>query len=421
MYLLFLIVSCIGAIYFVAAKRRFDYFSLAFFSAILYFSPGFFGYASYHINGYWYHQELVDETYAVMIFVVSSLVFSGIVFSQRQSIPRLERQVEPRYSFVLAWLIVLSFIGLFGVLLTSGGVIASHNKSEVLEGLNRWHIIFTSAATIGLPLAFAARKKLSFFLFFLFLVFDLYIGNRSGIVISLMSVFVIALSQNQKPVRLLEHWLIAALVVFFGLFMLIIKQLLAAIKFGDVSIVQAIASESGFLINSIVQSEPFVTQTVLNSVIVNNFKTELDHVFSVFYQFIVFSENIGLHSLSFNDYFQPTLFPAVEYGMASNIWAQMWSAGGWLLLGLFMLFFIASIYFANKTLDSSRIIIRAGLSPVFVYWVFYIHRNDLSYQVNIDKRLLIVFFVCLVMSMLTYNMLKPYIRNKRENKGLGTL
>jgi len=94
----------------------------------------------------------------------------------------------------------------------------------------------------------------------------------------------------------------------------------------------------------------------------------------------------------------------------------MWSAGGWLFLGLFIIVFITSIYLANKTLDSNRVIVRAGLASVFVYWVFYIHRNDLSYQVNIDKRLLIVLFVCLVMSMLTYALLKPYIRNDKENK-----
>jgi len=321
MYLLFLIISCIGVIYFAAARRRFDYFSLAFFSAIMYFLPGFFGYASYRIDGYWHDNELVDETYVVMIFVLSFLVFSGIVFSQRKLIPRLERQVQPKYSFVLVWLIILSIIGLFGVLLTLGDVVSSNDKNEVLDGLGRWYIIFISAVTIGLPLAFAVRKKLSFFLFFLFLVFDLYLGNRSSMAISLMSLFVIALSQNQKPVRLLDHWLIAVLVVFFVFFMLIIKQISSAIKFGDMSIVQSIASESDFVINSIVHSEPFITQTVLNSVIVNNFKTGLDHVVLVLYQFIIFSGNIGLNSLSFNDYFQPFLFPGVDYGMASNIWA----------------------------------------------------------------------------------------------------
>src|SRR5690606_41059085 len=67
----------------------------------------------------------------------------------------------------------------------------------------------------------------------------------------------------------------------------------------------------------------------LNEVVLRGFRTEFDHVSAVVYQLLFFSDKLGLTASSFNDYFQGALFPGVDYGMASNIWAQMWSAGGW--------------------------------------------------------------------------------------------
>ena len=43
MYDLFIATTVIGLIYFIFAKRRFDFFTLAFFSCIFYFIPGYLG------------------------------------------------------------------------------------------------------------------------------------------------------------------------------------------------------------------------------------------------------------------------------------------------------------------------------------------------------------------------------------------
>lgn len=43
MQIAFLSVAAFGGAYFLIWKRSFDYFTLAFFSAIIYFLPGFFG------------------------------------------------------------------------------------------------------------------------------------------------------------------------------------------------------------------------------------------------------------------------------------------------------------------------------------------------------------------------------------------
>lgn len=102
---------------------------------------------------------------------------------------------------------------------------------------------------------------------------------------------------------------------------------------------------------------------------------------------------------SFNDFFQATLFPSdLEYGMANNIWAEMVSSGGWFLLGLFLMVFVSMLMVGSYWIRSQDATLAAGTAVVFSYWAFYIHRNDLLYQVNLEKRTILVWIACLVLS-----------------------
>lgn len=49
---------------------------------------------------------------------------------------------------------------------------------------------------------------------------------------------------------------------------------------------------------------------------------------------------------------------------------------------------------------------------MFLYWAFYIHRNDISYAINIEKRLLIILLACIALAYL----LKLLSQGKKINK-----
>lgn len=229
------------------------------------------------------------------------------------------------------------------------------------------------------------------------LLFNLYIGFRSPLAIALISVFVLAISRKGAPVRLISYWRLGLVVVFFGFFLFVVKHVIYAVKAGNYGVVVESLKNVQFIFYAFIKSEPFVVQSILNSVVVNDFETGLDHIIYSFFQFFLFSRDLGLDMVSFNSYFQPALFADVEYGMASNIWAQMWSAGGWGLLVLFLLFFLFVIVLFNKTLESRSLFVRAGFAPLACYWCFYIHRNDLGYAFNLEKRLLIILFFSYVL------------------------
>ncbi len=86
--------------------------------------------------------------------------------------------------------------------------------------------------------------------------------------------------------------------------------------------------------------------------------------------------------------------------MANNIWAEMLSSGGWPLLGLFITIFVVMLMLGSYVIRSRDPILAAGAAVTFSYWAFYIHRNDLLYQVNLEKRTLLVWAACVVLSQI---------------------
>ena len=74
MNIVFSIIALIGVLYFLVKKRQFDFFSLAFFSSLVYFLPGFFGIVQHQAGSGKYPVEIITETYLVMILVMSSIV-----------------------------------------------------------------------------------------------------------------------------------------------------------------------------------------------------------------------------------------------------------------------------------------------------------------------------------------------------------
>ena len=52
--------------------------------------------------------------------------------------------------------------------------------------------------------------------------------------------------------------------------------------------------------------------------------------------------------------------------------------------------------------------VAAGTALVFSYWAFYIHRNDLLNQVNLEKRAILIWLACLVLSESVRAVQRPF-------------
>ena len=397
MHSLYIAVAALGAAHFLFSKRDFDYFALAFLSALLYFLPGLFGVTSYSVDGRWSDTQIHPEAYAIMIFVLSSIYLAERASAHAPSLPAFTTRV-PAPGSVAVILAVAACTGLAGLLLDAGSEVFQTDKANVLESLGRWHILFYSAGTLGFAVAYAAKRHVLLLLFLALLAFDLYIGFRSALSIALLSVFVLMFHARGKKRLAATNWAMTTMVLAFGFLMFGYAHIAFAAKAETWDVVWSTLTNPEAILFFFTRSEPFIIQQTLNEVISRRFETDMDHVLSSVYQLMLFAPELGADTVSFNSKFQPALFPEVAYGLASNIWAQMWSAGGWPLLVAFAAVFNIVLAVGNATLRARCTVLRAGLAPVFCYWAFYIHRNDLGYTLNLAKRhlLLLLFAVVLV-------------------------
>jgi hypothetical protein len=206
--------------------------------------------------------------------------------------------------------------------------------------------------------------------------------------------------QRQGTQRLISRNLPALLFVLgTGAMFIIYKCLYILVKMGDFGRVHELLTNPDFYLDAVIGSEPFTTQMVLNECLRTDFQTEMGYIFvSILSQLTLFSAELGFSNESFNDLFQPQLFPEVEFGLAANIWAQMLTAGGWPLFLGFLAFFVWTLRLGSSWMSARGVTARSGVALAAAYWAFYIHRNDLGYELSLLKRVLIVWGIVAIVS-----------------------
>ncbi len=386
-----------GIAYFVFRTRPLDAFTIAFFSATIYFLPGFLGFTLSPVtpsSPVKLPVPVEPEAQAIMAFVLAAIVGAAMAWdavSSQSRFPgwRLEPS-GPAAGIALA-------LGLLGLALTwveSGGQAFAADKREVIAVVGRSHIMWEMGASLAAALALVGGRRAVFVAAVLLLLVDMYIGFRFAFAITFVACVWLWISK-EGALRLadlrLRYW---AMVLIGGLAIFSYQNLKEPIRQNDWGEVGRRMSSPVWYFKGIMTSEPFTTQTVLNEVIAKDFRTRPDHLWSASQHLIVFAPALGAEAARFNDEFQAALFPSVDHGLANNIWAQMWSAGGWPLLCGFTLVFVIVLAAGSRVMTSPDPAIRAGAALFMAYWAFYIHRNELLVQVGLQKQVLGFWAVC---------------------------
>lgn len=401
MHITFILVAIAGLSYFLLCLRQFDFFSVAFFSGCVYFLPGFLGYTVVPIGGVNFATvDLEDQSYLVMIGVLTVICIGAVIFDQM--LVGNAPMPSKKEAELAAWFaVMLGLVGYVLIILTAKEVLLDEDKNRVMQSLNRWYILGATAAPIGAVLAFVSKRWSLFLISMILLLFDVYIGFRTSFAIALIAIFTLYLSRCGPQRVVLQNWRLGIIGLLCVCFLFVYKQLYIAVKLGWWDMIIDRLYDAELYTSALLMSEPFNTQAILNEVVVQDFRVGLGHLKDVALQFMLFSPDLGGVPISFNDLFQATLFPSdLDYGMANNIWAEMLSSGGWPLLGLFLLCFIVLIAVGSYMTCCGDPTLVAGAALVFSYWTFYIHRNDLIYQVNLEKRTLLVWAACVVLSQI---------------------
>jgi hypothetical protein len=404
MQLIFIVIATTGLLYFLFSKRLFDFYSIAFLSACVYFLPGFLGYTLMPTKtSMELPVDLESETYMVMIAVLVLILCGGVFFDFCPRKEAISLRLRGTGNSAM-WAVGIALIGYVLLLGTAGEIILFDDKSTMMmEAVNRWYVVGSTAAPLGAALSFVYRKRFLFYASMCLLFFDVYIGFRTSFAVAMIAIFTLWLGRHGPHRFAIRNWKIGLAGLMVAFFLFLYKQLFAVVKLGLWDILVERLQDSDLYITAIGMSEPFTTQVILNEIIVQRFEVGISHLKESLYQFALFSPELGLKPVSFNDLFQPTLFGTdVEYGMANNIWAEMWSSGGWPLLLAFIAMFVLILGIGSYLTRAMSPTFAAGAAVCSSYWAFYIHRNDLAYQINLEKRVILVWAISIGLCELSY-------------------
>jgi hypothetical protein len=386
----FYVIALTGLGYFTLVRRTFDFTALAFFASCFYFLPGFLGFVGYPEGLLLRPVPVLTETYAVMCLVLVGLLASGVLSDLLPVSP--VAPTDPADAFPHLAARIATLLGLCGAVLTwatTWEALTTHSKFALLEELNRWYLLWTTCATLGAVLAYRSSAWILLAINMAMLLLDLYVGFRVELVVSALTIATLFLI-DVGPARLARRWRLAVLVLGLGLLMFSYKAVSVAIKVGDWELIASQLNNTTAWQQVFFYSEPFVTQGILNEIIRQDFGVGMGHFGNIALLVVPYANELGGEPLGFTDLFQPVVFSSVtDYGVGSNIWAEMWSSGGWYLLVLAVFAYCVFMVTASRLLASLSKEASSILAVVLVYWAFYVHRNDLGYQLTLTRRLLL--------------------------------
>lgn len=403
----YFISTLFGFYYFLFNKRYFDLFTLAFLSQQIYFMPCLVQFFIGENNNFHF---LVPEVFFIGSLIINFLIIFSLNINIKVNSINInnKRGAESYFTFYATFLALFSFIYCY---INIGDILFSGAKADVLNSIDRFYVIWSTSSLLGFCSAYLLNRKYYFLINLSLILLTVYIGFRSFAVIALISFILIYFLKRPGISSLLkDYYKIFLLGIFSFLFFLIYKGVYIAIKFKDYERVFENLTNPDFYYIALSEAEPFGIQMILSDVISYDFFIGMENFKRIILTFIVFGDSLGIDNKTFNDYFQPALYGSVGYGMGSNIWAHIYSSGGWILLILFICFFCLTIRFFSKKVYSVNTHYKSLWVVLSCYWVFYIHRNDLFYQLGLEKRVVIVFLMAAFLAYLTHFLIKGFYK-----------
>lgn len=407
----FVIIALSGAVYFMFAKRRFDFLSIGYISALVYFMPGFTGEVIYPMeNSYVVGVPVAihPETYLIMCVVLAGIGMAGLIFDLGAAPggPTWSVQNEPAMA---TYATLYTYIGMFMTWVIVGTeVLTSPDKNRILEEFTRWSILWSTGSTLALVLALEQRRYRLAILACVPLIAEIYSGFRGATAIAAIAAITLWLNRQGESRFVVTHWKAVIGGCAAAVFLFVYKLLFSTVKEGDWALVADLLTDPQVYYAALFYSEPFFTQSILNEVVREDFRIGLGHFASLVYSFVLFAPELGLEITGFNDRVQSQLFPnMVESGIAANIWAEIYSAGGWLLLMPFISLYAISLAAGSYAMRFSSPVVRGFLATAFCYLAFLMHRNDLLFQITLEKRILLFFVLCWFSAKIGWRLSQP--------------
>ena len=406
MQLGFIAIYFSAAAYQIGARRRIDVFSVAVGGCCAYFLPGLFGWVidptEFRSDDWRLRSVPLDlEWYVVAAIVLASLLVTEVVYDwvyaadvcrhREQKNQQLAKIIESTCSIAAS----LTLVALVFDIVTAGSAFLSADKSEVLAASSRWTILRNSGCCVAAVFLVGRRNRWALAVVVGVALIDVFIGHRSTAAMLTISCLLFGL-RTAQPARLaFKRPKVLAGLATLAAIVILYKAVYVLVKMGDFSAIASLLVSGEIIETAVFHSEPFVTQAILNDTLRYGISVPPAQIpIQVIQTFTLFSPKLGLSTQGFGETAARVFYPGVEWGVASNIWAQMIAAGGMAGLVVFAAVFNGTLWMLAVMIQRGNEFVARTAALTASWWAFYIHRNDIGYILNLEKRRLLCLAAC---------------------------
>jgi hypothetical protein len=376
--------------------RRFDLFTIALFSSTVYFLPAFFGVTHdatlplvlneiglLQYSFYFFYFGLLTTFASVHSCFGGSYTQSNLYHLHGN---RLQKDVlELKLICYICSFLGLAFFALSWMQM--GVLLFSPDKQDVLENLSFFYGPFQFSSLICLFTSFVLKQRITLILGVGLVGLDLYVGFRLVGALSVIMCFGYMYFGGRSKLSMAIFAMLICMAYIVGN---AYKLISVALKQGDLDagVVRLLDVEN--IYEALLLTESFTTQEVFRRIIESGFSLPIEYVLNFFRMFFPFVGNALFGKpMGFNDYYQGELYPHVLWGMGSNVWAEHLAVWGWIGPIALVLVLFALLYWANhlalRWWASQRLLMFVTILFFAVPFFFYIHRNDLLFQLAIAR------------------------------------
>lgn len=401
-YIFFITNALITISLLLFVMRKFDFIAIYIIILFLYSVVLFFGVV---VNPYSSRYVSASPD----IFVVMGLAYLGssIVLLTTKSNYAI-KQASLASSDKVGLKVIL-FFSLIGLLLYMPILLSSTNKKDIAESSGNllYFILYSYFPVAGFLLALKAKNKFFLIIFGILLLLSLAYGGRVAFTTAVLGASVLLLENNS--LRLISKYKLIISGCLALLILILSKRLYSYILFYGFNEGFFLWLENFDLTFLLSGSEFLSTSQILDSVLVNDYKSDKIYYFYSFLALLPIPTSLfGYSSSYFNDNFQPTLFYGLDYGLAYNIWAEAYASFGYIGVVFISIFIpltlngLWKIYCNTKSNFMAITILIIGVTIGF-----WIQRNSLgsisAYIRNIFYPLLIAYFITVLVHKLLKN------------------
>lgn len=393
---IFFLISVYGLFFFLVQRRTFDFVSAGFVGQVIYFMPGFYGYV---INPYFPGMvpsiSIAPTTYLIWNLAMGATIVTGMLYRPAKEEVWADLRTTDAFDFTLIGVIVAAF---GAELYLGNGAILSADKFEVLEGQSRLSLLYSSATQVAVIAFLLQRKWVRLIIPVLMTLFSLYSGSRSELAIAMIAIATYVARRNGVWTFARPRYLLVLGAIVLVLFTY--KGLLVSYRAGRMDIFDAALADQDFFANAVLGSEPYLTQSILNEVVIRDLTMPpLSVLFSLPAAIPLFAPLVGVNILPARFDFQEQLFPNLSYGVASNIYAYFYATLGWLGIILFILLHCYALVLVSRWIARVKSpVVRVGMLAVGAFLAFYIQRNDLANTFSVMNRPIIALAIAWILS-----------------------